>query len=215
MSAYKRNQVEAAIASLLEPRAGEPSTELRTRLKRLLDTDRAAGRIVRARDPGRSNYAFYSAESPGSGVEVWFSDYEAFALLTGISLLRHGWPQSFVVLLMRRVRPALEKEHDRILKLDPARLFDEEAIRRKAKAGDMAFDVTEPVLLTIVSRSGSVRGEETEPQAYAICRGPEDAMRFFAESGGGGTVTMFELVSVAHRLGNALRRIEPQRRGRT
>ena len=79
----------------------------------------------------------------------------------------------------------------------------------------MAFDVTEPVLLTIVCRSGSIRGEETEPQAYAICRGPEDAMRFFAESGGGGTVTMFELVSVAHRLANALRRTEPQRRGRT
>ena len=213
MLAYKRNQVEGAIATVLEHTA-EPSTELRTRLKRLLDTDRAAGRKVGASDPERANYAFYSADSPGSGVEVQFSAYEAFALLTGLSLLHHGWPQGFVVALMRRMRPSLEKEHTRILKQDPKNLFDFEAIRREAKPGDMAFNNTDPVLLTIVSKRGLERRQETEPHMWEICRGPARAMKFIVESGGGAPGTMFELVNVAHELVGALNSTTPQPRGR-
>jgi hypothetical protein len=215
MSEYKRNQVEEAISGVLEPRSPEPTTELRTRLKRLLETDRALGRGPRSSDPERANYAFYSTDAPGSGVEVWFSDYEAFALLNGIRLMGHGWPQSFAVSVMRRVRPELEKQHARILKQDAKLLFDEDEIRRHAKEGDMAFDNTDPVLLTIVSKSGAAKNEEIEPNACAICRGPSEAMKFIREAGGGvGAWTMFELVTVAHRLANALSRTEPRRRGR-
>ena len=32
---------------------------------------------------------------PGKGFEVWLADYEAFALLTGVRLLQHGWPQGW------------------------------------------------------------------------------------------------------------------------
>jgi hypothetical protein len=213
MSAYKRNQVEEAIATVLE-RTAEPSTELRTRLKRLLDTDRAAGRNVRANDPERANFAFYSGDSPGSGIEVWFSAYEAFALITGLALLRHGWPQSFVVSLMRRVRPVLEKEHGRILKQDPEKLFDFEAIRRDARAGDMAFNNTDPVLLTIVSKFGVQRGQETEPYQWALCRGPAKTLEVL-KGVSGGTSTMFEIVGIAHQLSKALGETEPQPRGRT
>jgi hypothetical protein len=213
MSAYKRNQVEEAIAAVLE-RTAEPSTELRTRIKRLLDSDRAAGRNVRATDPERANYAFYSADSPGSGVEIWFSAYEAFALITGLALLRHGWPQGFVVSLMRRVRPTLETEHERILKQDPKRLFDFDAIRRTAKAGDMAFRTTDPVLLTIVSKYGVERGQETEPYHFALCRGPAETIEVL-KGVSGGTSSMFEVVGVAHQLANALGGTEPQPRGRT
>jgi hypothetical protein len=215
MPEYKRNQVEEAISGVLEPRSREPTTELRTRLKRLLETDRALGRAPRSADPKRANYAFYSTDAPGSGVEVWFSQYEAFALLNGLRLMGHGWPQSFAVSVMRRIRPELEKEHARILTLDAKLLFDEEEIRRNAKEGDMAFDVTDPVLLTIVSKSGAAQNEETEPNACAICRGPDRAMRFFREAGGGtGALTMFELAGVAQRLADALSRTEPSRRGR-
>jgi hypothetical protein len=213
MSAYKRNQVEEAIATVLE-RTGEPSTELRTRVKRLLDSDRAAGRNARATDPERANYAFYSADSPGSGVEIWFSAYEAFALITGLALLRHGWPQGFVVSLMRRVRPTLEKEHGRILKQDPKQLFDFDAIRRTAKAGDMAFNNTDPVLLTIVSKFGVERGQETEPYHFALCRGPAETIEVL-NGVSGGTSTMFEIVGIAHHLARALGVTEPQPRGRT
>ena len=118
MSEYKRNQIEEAISNVLEPRSQAPSSDLRTRLKRLLETDRALGRAPRSVDPERANYAFYSVEAPGSGVEIWFSKYEAFALMNGLRLMAHGWPQGFAVSVMRRVRPELEKEHVRILKQD-------------------------------------------------------------------------------------------------
>jgi hypothetical protein len=213
MSGYKRNQVEEAIATVLE-RTEEPSTDLRTQLKRLLDTDRAAGRSLRVSNPEIANYAFYSADSPGSGVEVWFTGYEAFALITGLALLRHGWPQGFVVSLMRRVRSTLEKEHARILKQDPEKLLDLDAIRRTAKAGAMAFNSIDPVLLTIVSKFGVKRDQETEPYHWALCRGPVKTMEFL-EGVGGGTSTMFEIVGIAHQLAKALGGTEPLPRGRT
>ena len=215
MPEYKRNQVEEAISGVLEPRSREPTTELRTRLKRLLETDRAFGRAPRSTDPERANYAFYSTDALGSGVEVWFSEYEAFALLNGLRLMGHGWPQGFAVAVMRRARPELEKEHARILKQDVKSLFDQEEIRRNAKAGDMAFDVTDPILLVIASKSGALQSEETTPNACAICRGPDKAMKFYWEAGGGtGAGTMFELAGVAHRLADALSRTEPSCRGR-
>src|SRR5262249_52657130 len=104
MLTYKRNQVEAAISRLLRPGSKEPTLELRVRLKRLLETDRAHGRVARSTDPTRANYAFYSADAPGSGGDVWFSGYEAFALLIGIRLMGHGWPQGSAVSVMRLVR---------------------------------------------------------------------------------------------------------------
>jgi hypothetical protein len=84
----KRNQVEEAISRVLDPGSTKPSPQLRTRLKRLLDTDRALGRSKRASDPERATFAFYSGQAPGRGVEIWFSEYEAFALLTGLRLMQ-------------------------------------------------------------------------------------------------------------------------------
>ena len=79
---FKRNQVEEAIALVFEPGSAKPTSELRTRLKRLLETDRGLDRNKRSADPERANFAFYSTDAPGRGVENWFSDYDAFALLT-------------------------------------------------------------------------------------------------------------------------------------
>jgi hypothetical protein len=212
---YKRNQIEEAISAVLEPRLREPSTVLQTRLKRLLETDRSHGRTPRSTDPERANYAFYGADPPGSGVEVWFSGYEAFAILTGLRLFDHGWPQTFAVSMMRRIRPELETEHTRILKQDAQKLFDQDEIRRNAKEGDMAFDVTDPVLLVIVSKSGVAPNEEVDANVCAVCRGPNEAMKFlWQEAKGTNAGTMFELVSVAHRLAQALSQTEPTRRGR-
>jgi hypothetical protein len=211
---YKRNQVESAIARIVEPQAGEPSAELRTHLKRLLDTDRATGKAVPSSEARRANFAFYSAQAPGSGVEVWFSDYESFALMMGLSLLRHGWPQGFAVSLMRRIRPELEPEHSRMLKLDRTKLFDEREIRRRAKPGDMAFDVTNPVLLTIVSKSGIGHDQETVPVAWSLCKGVDEAMKFL-RGAGRAPATIFELAGIAHKLSAALLLTKPSRRGRT
>jgi hypothetical protein len=48
-------------------------------LKGLLETGRSVGRNQRSKDRAQPHYAFYSADASGSGVEVWFSAYEAFA----------------------------------------------------------------------------------------------------------------------------------------
>ena len=179
MRSYKRNQVEEAISRVFEPGSVKPSSEMRVRLKRLLETDRGLGRTKRSADPERANFAFFSMDAPGRGVEIWFSGYEAFALLTGLWLMQHRWPQSFVVTVLRRVRPELEKHHGRILKQDPATLFDRELITQRTKPGDLAVYNTDPVFLVIQRRedcSGSI--------SSAICRGPEELMRIIrAEAG--------------------------------
>jgi hypothetical protein len=72
---FKRNQVEEAIAIVLEPGLAKPSSEMRTRLKRLLETDRSLGRSKRSADPERANFAL---DAPGRGIENWFTGYEAF-----------------------------------------------------------------------------------------------------------------------------------------
>jgi hypothetical protein len=216
MPGFKRNQVEEAISGVLEPQLEQPSPQLRTRLKRLLEADRALGCVPRAPDPERAHYAFYSADAPGSGVEVWFSEYEAFALLNGLRLMAHGWPQGVAVTLMRRVRSDLEQQHARILKQDPKILFDEEEIRRNAKEGDMAFDNIDPVLLTIVSKTGTTPDEQGGLRDCAVCRGPQVAMQFALKAGGGtGAYTLFDVVGAAHRLSRELARTEPRRRGRS
>jgi hypothetical protein len=72
---YKRNQVEDAIARLLEPGSAKPSSEMHTRLKRLLETDRGLGRNKRSGNPERANFAFYTADAPGRGADSRFSGY--------------------------------------------------------------------------------------------------------------------------------------------
>jgi hypothetical protein len=86
---YKRNQIEEAIARIFDPNCEEPPSELRTRIKRLLDLDRSMGRKVRSKDPEEGNFAFFSEEAPGTGADVSFSEYEAFALLTRIPRMMH------------------------------------------------------------------------------------------------------------------------------
>lgn len=211
MQGFKRNQIEEAISRVFNPKAVEPSAELRTRVKRLLEADRALGQKVRSKDPAENTYAFYSRPPPGSGVEVWFSGYEAFALAIGLRLMQHGWPQSFAVSVMRRVRPVLEIEHARTLKQDRETLFDQDAIRRNAQSGDFAFDNTDPVLLIIISVT-----PETENDEFPGCRvfrGTQKAAPFVYEQRGRAW-TMFELATAAHLLSDQLLKTVPRSRGR-
>jgi hypothetical protein len=149
---YKRNQIEEAIARIFAPKSEEPPSELRTRIKRLLDLDRSIGRKPRSKDAEEANFGFFSAEASGTGADTSFSEYEAFALLNGLRIMGHGWPQGFAVSIMRRVRPDLEKEHARFLRQDPVELFDQRAIRARAREGDIAVDNTDPVFLTLASK---------------------------------------------------------------
>jgi hypothetical protein len=47
----KRNQIEEAIARIFTPKSGEPPSDLRTRIKRLLGLDRSTGRKRQSKDP--------------------------------------------------------------------------------------------------------------------------------------------------------------------
>jgi hypothetical protein len=212
MLEYKRNQVEEAISRVVEPKSPKPSQPLRIKLKRLLETDRA---LPNSEAANGARFAFFSADPPGRGVEIWFSSYEAFALLNGLLLMAHGWPQGLAVSIMRRVRFALEEQHKRILLHDPDWLFDKEAIWKDAREGDFAFDNRDPVLLAIISGSPDSSGQQAPPECK-ICRGPAAAHIFYREVGKGrGVLTMFELTSLAHRFAVVLAKTEPRSRGRS
>ena len=217
VSMFKRNQIELAISDLLEQGTNRPSLGLRTRIKRLLDTDRLLGCNPSSKDPEKRNYAFYRDSAPGSGFEIWFSAYEAFALLQGLQLMWHNWPQRFAVSVLRHVRPELEKEHRRIVKMDPATLFDRNVLKQKLVPGSAVFETTEPAFLSIVSHYKMSAEQENAPYACAVHSSLEKATSWVSETtkGVGGGSSMFELTVLAHQLARELERTKPQRRGRS
>jgi hypothetical protein len=212
MTLYKRNQIEEAIFRTW----GAPAhlkSELRTRIKRLLDMDRGLTRRPQSHDPELAHYAFYSDDSPGRGVEVWFSDYEAFAIMTGLRLLEQGLPQRFPVGLLRRFRPELEGQHARILRQDPTELFDIEQIRRTARAGDLAFDNIDPVFLIIVSDRRASIGSDPRTLSCAVCRGMKQVGVFLRQEGAR-SYSLHELATPAHKLHSELSQVHATKRGR-
>jgi hypothetical protein len=210
---YKRNQIEEAIARIFVPNCERPASELRTRIKRLLDLDRSMGRKLRSKHAEEANFGFFSEEAPGTGADISFSEYEAFALLNGLRIMGHGWPQGFAVSVMRRVRRDLEREHARILRQNPDKLFDWEEIRARARPGDIAVDNTDPVFLTLASNEERAPEEGDTAPFSAVCRGYGRVSEFSREVGAS-SVTTFEVVTLAHRLHQQLMKTKPRRRGR-
>ena len=210
---FKRNQVEEAILRTLGARDAR-AAELKLRLHRLLVVDRRLGRGKRTRDGAADRYAFYSQEPPGSGVEVMFSDYEAFALLVAIMLLEHGIPQATVVSILRQVRGDLETAHARRLQMDRKALFNPQAVRATIKPGMIATDNTAPVFLAFVRLSGSeVDGKVRE--AITVCRGHAELVAFITKHSLPGLgATFFELVSLMWKLADNLEQTQPIKRGR-
>src|SRR5947199_10787547 len=119
---YKRNQIEEAIARILVPNCKKPPSELRTRVKRLLELDRSIGRKLRSKDAEEANFGFFSEEAPGTGADISFSEFEAFALLNGLRIMGHRWPQGFAVSIMRAASVAISKGSTR--RQDPSKLFE-------------------------------------------------------------------------------------------
>jgi hypothetical protein len=208
---FKRNQIEQALASLAEAGSAKPSKHLRNLLKRLLDTDRALGRNERSRNPEKANFAFYDTDPPGKGSENWFSEYDAFALLIGLRLMQHGWPQATAVVWMRRLKTGLKAQHARILRQDKKLLFNEQLIAQQARQGDLAVGNTDPVFLVFFSRD---KEKAESSNSAAVCRGPDEAVKFINAQGPGKPWTMLELVNSMHALSSALAATSPQKRGR-
>jgi hypothetical protein len=208
---FKRNQVEEAIACVLEPGSAKLSSEMRTKLKRLLETDRALGRSKRSADPERANFAFSGLDAPGRGLENWFTGYEAFALLIGLRLMRQGWQQGLVVAVLRRVKPHLERHHARVLRQQPTIFFDDDRIRQQARPGDLGVSNADPVFLVINSKG---RERDTGTNPTAICQGQAELMGFIKTWGPGQTWTVTELGASIHALSVALAKTVPRKRGR-
>jgi hypothetical protein len=208
---FKRNQIEEAIACVLEPGPAKPSSEMRTRLRRLLETDRGLGRSKRSPDSERANFAFSSMDPPGRGLESWFSGYEAFALLTGLRLMRQGWPQRLVVAVLRRVKPDLERHHARILRQNPTGFLNNEHVRQHARPGSLAVRNIDPMFLVINAQD---REHAADTQPAAICQGQAELMGFIKTWGPDRTWTVTELGTSIHALSLALSKTVPRKRGR-
>lgn len=211
MEAYKRNQVEDAIGALLGANDAKSRTRVRTRLKRLLDIDRAERVRPNATRPEFANYGFSSGDAPGKGGELQFSAYESFALLIGVLMLNHGWPQKFVVEALRRVRPKLERQHKDIMRLDPIELFDPDEIQRQAKPGMPAFQTTLPVLLLIWSDQKTA--DDPAPTIEIFADYIAAFKRGFEKPGR--SITWLELTLPAHALSEQLSKALPRKRGRS
>ena len=214
MQQYKRNQVEEAIFRTLGARDARVD-ELKFRLKRLLVTDRRLARDANSDEEGDRPYAFYSQEPPGSGVEVMFSGYEAFALLAAIMLLEHGLPQASVVRVMRQVRRPFETAHAQSLKKDPSALFDQQAILAQARPGMIVTDNTDPVFLAFVRLTDSSVGDRKGGAPVAVCRGGDELGAFIRKHSVPGIgATFFEFVGLMHTLAGNLSQTRPAKRGR-
>jgi hypothetical protein len=210
---YKRNQIEEAISRIFDPKSKAVSADLRTRIKRLFELDRSLGRSLRSKGPEQANYAFFSDDAPGTGADISFSEYDAFALVNGLRLMGHGWPQGFAVSIMRMVRAELEREHARILKQNPDELFDERTIRKNARPGDIAVDNIDPVFLTLASKAqGAPEGRRIAPTP-GVCRGVLRVSEF-VRAVGASSISMFEVATLAHQLHFELSGTKPRQRGR-
>ena len=206
---YKRNQIEDAIRQTFGAE-GPRARELKLRIKRLLVTDR---RLTHRNRPGR-RFAFYSQEAPGSGIEVMFTGYEAFAVLAGLLLLEHGIPQATVVNILRQIRSDLEAAYRETLEKDPRVLFDQKALQAMAKPGMIATDSTHPVFLVLIKLPESTVARVHE--VMAVCRGHDEMVAFLKKySGPGLGSTTFEFVGLMHRLATNLAQTHPIKRGRS
>src|SRR4051812_39189477 len=197
MTAYKRNQIEEAIPKVFEITSEQRAKDFYTRIKRLLVLDRGLGRKPRSKSSEQANFAFYSAEAAGTGADILFSEYEAFALLTGLRMMEHGWPQGLAVSLLRRVRGELEPEHARILRQPPDQLFDQNVIIANARPGDVAVSNADPVFFAVLAKRD--RTPDESKGLPRLCRGFQEALNFSREMGAG-SMTTFELVTAAHKL---------------
>lgn len=122
---YKRNQVEEAVWRFMSrDRAGrDPQAMFRTRIKRLLELDRATA--AGAAPPGVAppgaapprdavTMAFAAAPPAGRGNEARFTAFDTFCLALGLLLLNAGFKQGEIVGLLRHLRPELAAEWERL-----------------------------------------------------------------------------------------------------
>ena len=112
---YKRGQVEWALwrtANFSRVAVAERPAIFATRIKRLLDTDRDLGAgAAEAEAP----FAFVTP-AEGRGIEAAFAPFDVFCLAVALDLLDVGFKQGEIVVVMRHLRPRLERWFPRLLR---------------------------------------------------------------------------------------------------
>lgn len=210
--AYKRNQVEEAIAMIGGLSGHRPPATLRNKLKRLLDTDRVLDRNDNTKGSERRCHAFFSGQLPGTGVDASFSEYEGFALLCGWYLLEHGWPQTTVVSSLRQVRRKLAAKHAEILQWEPSELFNKQKVVGRLKTAKPFALNTRPIFLAIISRRGRPMPREVDHTRTIDILDEHEVEAKRREPGL--SLTTLELVTIAHQFRRALQNTTPRKRGR-
>lgn len=204
---YKRSQVEDAICQTHAPRVAARA-KLLVRIKRLLDLDRKlepGGKASR-----KKRYAFFSEEKPGSGQEISFEEYEAFALDLALSLAGQGIPQTDAIEIVRALRPRLEEEHRKIL----AKPLSYYADLDKAEREGEPIISNHPIFLSVIQTSANSAPFITNSgfTAELVYGGAEWWKHFWKTSGK--AATTLEITLTAHALHSNLKTIEPRRKGR-
>jgi hypothetical protein len=202
---FKRNQVEEAISRAVGERSAEPSSTLKMRLKRLLDVDRnlKASSSKSARAP----FAFYSKEPGGKGTEISFSIADVCALLIGVRMLDHGWPQNLVVSGLRQIRLDLAHRHEQILKRP---IFQRKS--EPSQAGELAFTHPDSDFLLVISDSG--RNSKSSGEPYLRLFDNQTQAFAFQMEKVGRSCSWFSLEGPARMLHEHLSNSLPKRRGR-
>lgn len=197
---FKRNQIEEAISRAIGERTTKPSTTLKTRLKRLLDVDRSLAA------PSERRFAFYAKAPGGRGAEISFSFADACALLTGLRMLEHGWPQNFVVSSLRPIRAELGRRHDAILRrpIQP---------QRPPETGTIAFEGSSSDFLLVVSDI-NLAGKKSAAEPYIRLFDNENEAFAFQMREAGRSCSWFALEGPARMLHEQLLTSLPRRRGR-
>ena len=224
-STYKRDQVEQAIGivsgNIRPSQTPGAFNRIKIELKRLLDRDRKQAQETPKGAPVRQ--AFHSAPPPGRGIDVIYTAYEAFALLTALRLMRAGLPQSTAVRFLRDLREPLAGFHYETLQLSLQQLRPDIEQGERLRLVRDGFLVRSVEQMAYLMALADERAEQFDlpsppeaPVSGNICRSLDqlhDRLRWASHEGC--PLIVVELVNAAHQLAYHLSQIPARPRGRS
>ncbi len=216
---FKRNQVDEALwVTFLEGRQGESGGEktFRTRIKRLLEIDRASEDVP---------HVFCAAGDTGRGVEATFEAQHAFFLAVALDLVNLGFKQAEVVFVIQHTHTLLRREFNTAVKVPD---LERQLVAAEDYPGhptylhemlEMAdfriYLLIDRIELTELFEASSTSKNEPIFRRPFVCHGVDalrDAFhdRFFHDR----KTVVLEIGTLARRVNNALETTQPIRRGR-
>jgi hypothetical protein len=226
---YKRNQINEVLVKAIRSSHSRLSDDvILTRIKRLLDFDRKSRPPPHGITP--SVFAFHDSEASGSGRDVTFSAYSAFALFVALRLMNCGLPQGRAVFALRYYRAALEREHQRMSEIDLVSMLDvrgtvfadaSDAGRRRLIERGQAVELADSMVFFCVQADLEAVGITTrtiaeggEARPNNICRGGNELIaRLALDALAQSPTLVVELMNPLIQL-NYLVQTTPARRGR-